>query len=94
MKSYTATYLKYFHYGEEDYIPCERCGSPSNDTHHIFGRVGLLLNDINNLIALCRKCHNLAHAEKISKDELKEIHLNFMKDHGKERIFNDSRRRG
>jgi ethanolamine utilization protein EutA (predicted chaperonin) len=80
--------MRFFDYGEEDWMPCERCGGRLIDIHHIFGRIGALLNDIFNLIGLCRLCHNLAHAEKITKEQLKEIHLKFMKEHGPGGVFN------
>ena len=80
MKSYTKTYFKFFDYDESSYIPCELCGNRAVDIHHIFGRTGDLLCDINNLIALCRECHNLAHAEKITEEQLKQKHETIIRD--------------
>jgi len=54
------------------------------DIHHIeprskFGKkTKHLQDDITNLIALCRDCHQKAHLQKqpyLYKEELKEIHL-------------------
>jgi 5-methylcytosine-specific restriction endonuclease McrA len=80
MKSYTIIYMCHFGYDESSWMPCERCNNTGVDIHHVYGR-GKLLNEITNLICLCRNCHNLAHAEKITKEQLKEIHLNFMKNY-------------
>ena len=39
-----------FHLG-----PCERCGKPGRDRHHIDGDAGN--NDRSNIAILCRSCH-------------------------------------
>lgn len=59
MKPYTKTYLTFFDYAETDFIPCECCGKRCSDTHHIIARSKemKLLNDIINLMGLCRECH-------------------------------------
>lgn len=56
--------MDYFSYGEQDFIPCEICGSKAVDIHHIFGR-GRGMDEIWNLMALCRNCHIKAHSEGI-----------------------------
>lgn len=80
MKSYIKTYINYFNYGEQDFVICEMpgCWKRAVDVHHIKpkGMGGSKTKDnIENLIGLCRACHNLAHDEKITKDELQRIHL-------------------
>jgi len=77
MRKYTKIYLEYFGYGDQDMIPCEICRTRAADIHHITGR-GIGKDVIENLMALCRECHNQAHAEKISKAELQDIHNKFM----------------
>lgn len=77
MKKYTKIYLDYFEYGEQDLIRCEICGIKAVDIHHIEpkGMGGSKTNDhIENLIALCRTCHNKAHNGLIMKEELQTIH--------------------
>jgi len=77
LKSYTKKYLTYFGYTTADFIPCEVCGARSVDVHHIEpkGMGGSKTKDfIGNLIALDRDCHNKAHANEITKDQLKKIH--------------------
>jgi len=69
--------MKHFKYGMDDIILCEVCTKPAVDIHHIDSRGmgGSKSKDyIENLIALCRNCHNDAHANKITKDELRDIH--------------------
>ncbi len=78
MKAYTKIYFNYFNIaynesGWHDYIACEYCGAESVDTHHINGR-GKGKDVIENLIALCRKCHDSAHNEILPKNYLQEIH--------------------
>ena len=60
MKKHTKIYMDYFGYGEQDFIPCELCGGKAVDIHHIHGR-GKGMDRIENLMALCRKCHTMAH---------------------------------
>lgn len=57
---YKKTYLGSFKYSEGDNIPCECCGGDAVDIHHILTRKRRrdLYNDINNLMAVCRECHD------------------------------------
>jgi hypothetical protein len=82
MQKYIKTYVDYFDYGEQDSIPCEMGCGITQDVHHIHGR-GKGKDVIENLIGLCRDRHTDAHRELISKEELNEIHLNFMRTHEK-----------
>lgn len=83
MQKHTKIYLKYFDYGEQDFIPCEACGRPAVDIHHIDGR-GPGKDVIENLMALCRKCHELANTEKLSKGLLQYIHNNVLANNRKQ----------
>jgi 5-methylcytosine-specific restriction endonuclease McrA len=62
-----------------DFIPCEVCNSKAVDIHHVIPRSKFGTkrkgeqDHISNLIALCRTCHNLAHDNVISKEELQLI---------------------
>lgn len=82
MKSYTKVYLKYFGYTTADYIPCEvsGCGKKAVDLHHVEARSKRmdLLDDIHNLMAICRTCHEKYGDKKQYKDFLKETHLKKM----------------
>ena len=78
MQKHTKVYYRYFGYGIDDVILCEACGRKAVDIHHINGRVGEDANKIDNLMALCRKCHTLAHSGKLNKGELEYIHRNFL----------------
>ena len=81
MKSYTKVYLKYFGYCEQDVILCEICGLRAVDIHHIETRKRRsdLINEINNLMALCRVCHVQYGDKKQFKEYLNEIHQNKLK---------------
>ena len=81
MKPHTKIYMRHFGYGIDDFIPCEICGAKAVDVHHIDnkGMGGSKTKDyIENLIALCRKCHDRAHDETIHKDVLQARHEQFM----------------
>ena len=82
MKAHTKIYMDYFDYLECDNIFCELCGNIGVDIHHIEARGmgGSKLKDkIENLICLCRNCHENAHyqslKERYSKENLKKVHL-------------------
>ena len=80
MRNHTKVYLKHCGYWGE-YIPCEICGREAVDIHHIEprGMGGSKNKDtIENLMGLCRECHSKAESKKISKEELKETHNNFL----------------
>lgn len=57
------------------------------DIHHIIPRSKFgskrkdEQDDIKNLMALCRKHHDEAHAEKLSKEYLKGVHQIFIHGH-------------
>lgn len=88
MQAHTKNYFDFFNIdydpisGWHDHINCELCGSTAIDLHHIENRIkGIkILNRIDNIIALCRQCHEKAHANAYgySKDYLKQVHENIM----------------
>ena len=72
-----------FGFGIQDFIPCEVCGDKAVDIHHIESRgMGGDPNGdkdvIENLQALCRKCHNEYGDVPDLLDKLKEIHLRYI----------------
>lgn len=80
MRKHTKIYLDYFGYTAGDWIACEVCGQKAVDIHHIEPR-GMggdpqgKKDVIENLQALCRKCHHEADfGTKLPKEKLKEIH--------------------
>ena len=67
--------MDHFGYGEQDFIPCENCCSKSVDIHHLkFKSLGGK-DEIENLIALCRTCHEKAHNNGAYNRHLIIIHL-------------------
>jgi len=74
MISYKKEFLKFWQLDETDYIECwmPKCFRQSVDLHHIYGRLGRLLNDPFNLIPLCRQCHQASHSKEIL-DQQSEI---------------------
>lgn len=77
MKKHTKIYLDFFNYDTDDFIPCEICASKAVDIHHIDARGmgGSKTKDtIENLMALCRQCHNTFGDIKHHKEYLRKIH--------------------
>lgn len=80
MKNYTKTYLEFFGYGIDDFIPCEvkGCNKRAVDVHHI-DRRGMggskLKNNIKNLVGLCREHHDLAESDPVFNEQVREEHL-------------------
>lgn len=90
MKPHTKIYFDYFGFTTADFIACEICGNKAVDIHHIDAR-GMGGNPskskdvIENLQAVCRKCHEDYGDKAEFKDKLKETHLKFMQYYGKNR---------
>jgi len=60
--SHGKVYAKFFGYGEQDVIMCENCRSKiASEIHHILFKSQRGKDVIENLIALCKRCHNRAH---------------------------------
>jgi 5-methylcytosine-specific restriction endonuclease McrA len=77
MKKHTKIYFDYFGYDQNSWIPCEMCGQTANDIHHIEARGmgGSKTKDIiENLQALCRKCHMNLGDKKEHKAMMKVVH--------------------
>jgi len=77
MKKYILNYMNWFDYDMSSFIPCEVCEAMAVDIHHIECR-GMggskRKNKIQNLMALCRKCHIEYGDKKQHKEFLKQKH--------------------
>jgi hypothetical protein len=65
-------------------VPCEICGAMAVDIHHIYARGmgGSNLKDvIENLMALCRKCHTEYGDISDLKEKLQELHETYLRNH-------------
>jgi len=84
MKPHTKIYLNHFGYDISDFISCEVCGNKAVDINHIDAR-GMggskEKDNIENLQALCRSCHEMYGDKKRFKEFLKNIHNNLLKNH-------------
>ena len=93
MKPYTKTYLKYFGFDESDFIPCELCGAKAVDIHHLEpkSRAKAKVNLIDNIMALCRICHDDCSRSVRINEDAKLIHrkhlLSVKIDHETERFI-------
>lgn len=85
MKRHTAVYMGFFGYKIPEDCFCEICGSQGKDIHHVEARGmgGSKLKDrIENLMCVCRNCHEVYGDVTELKITLKKVHLNFMKNNG------------
>lgn len=79
LKKHKKIYLDFFKYKEGDYVPCECCSKPATDIHHISPR-GMggdpqgKKDVIENLVGLCRACHDQTRDAKFN-DQVKKNHL-------------------
>ncbi len=76
MQKYTKNYMQSMGFDVGDFIPCEECGAPAVDVHHITPRSLGGSDEPENLIALCRSvnhCHDRAAAGKLSKEYLYSV---------------------
>jgi 5-methylcytosine-specific restriction endonuclease McrA len=83
VKKHIVVYLDHFNYDTDDFIPCEVCGAKAVDIHHIKARGmgGSNTKDvIENLQALCRKCHLDFGDKKQWMDFLIDKHKNKLDD--------------
>jgi hypothetical protein len=74
MLKHKKIYLKHFGYGMDDFVPCEHCGGRAVDIHHIIYKSQGGQNVVENLIALCRKCHDMAHNSELTASDLNLLH--------------------
>jgi 5-methylcytosine-specific restriction endonuclease McrA len=86
MKKHVKLYLDSMGFDAEWAVPCECCGAwRACDIHHIDARGmgGSKTKDtIENLMAVCRKCHDQYGDKKQWKDWLKLVHKNHMQQRG------------
>lgn len=83
MQNHVRNYLVAFNYYGFEFISCEICGAKAVDIHHVDGRSYFgsknkdAQDDVSNLVALCRFCHNSAHGptSRAFKEKLKEMIL-------------------
>jgi hypothetical protein len=78
MLNHVKIYKEFFDIGDQDYMMCEMCGRRASDVHHIDikGMGGSKTKDyIENLAALCRRCHNEVHDNPEENRRLKENHI-------------------
>lgn len=48
---------------ERDRLRCRGCGKPGEEVHHIIFRSHGGKDEPNNLVTICRNCHNQAHGK-------------------------------
>ena len=71
MKPHVKNYFKHFGYGEQDRIMCEVCNRVAKDLHHVKFKSRGGTDEVDNIIALCRECHDEAHNGELTESDLK-----------------------
>jgi hypothetical protein len=78
MIKYKKVYLQGMKYDVSDYIPCEVCTAKAVDIHHIHRR-GMGGNPnadaLENLMAVCRRCHDQYGDVPEYKEYLTNLHM-------------------
>lgn len=64
MVKYKRIFFTHYGYGEQDFIPCFNCSCRAVDIHHLIFKSQGGKDEIDNLVALCRNCHDKAHSDK------------------------------
>jgi hypothetical protein len=82
--------MNHFDYTEQDFVPCEYCGRRAADVHHLEpkGMGGSKNKDyIENLMGLCRFCHDMAHKRVSFNQKLKAKHEYLLKLHKESVVY-------
>jgi 5-methylcytosine-specific restriction endonuclease McrA len=84
MVNHKKVYIDFFKYTSADFVPCTMCLKEATDIHHIDPRMmgGVKdnrLDTIENLVALCRKCHNKAEDDDEFNEIVRRKHLKRIK---------------
>jgi len=84
MRSYTKKYLDELKLDETSFCGCEVCGCRATEIHHITARSKYKegLNKIENIMAICRSCHQNLGDKKSKMIFLLETHWQFLIDNG------------
>ena len=84
MNTYTKVYLDNLGFDETDYVQCQCCENRATEIHHIISRKRdkKLINDIQNLFAICRTCHQKYGEIKEYMPLLLKIHRAFLRNNG------------
>ena len=75
MKKHVKIYYKAHGYNDTDWVSCQVCQKTASDVHHCVFRSQGGKDTSENLIALCRACHELAHFRGKKEDWLHLEHL-------------------
>lgn len=76
MKKYVSNYLKYFGYKLQSDINCTVCRLPAVDLHHIQYKSQGGGDEVNNIVSLCRTCHEKAHKGVLTREYLQDLQDN------------------
>lgn len=77
MVNHKKVYTTFFNLDTCDQILCTSCGQVAVDIHHIAprGMGGSEKDYIENLVALCRNCHDKAESSRAFNKEVRLKHL-------------------
>jgi len=77
MINHKKVYTTFFNLDISDHILCTSCGQVAVDIHHIHprGMGGSQKDYIENLVALCRTCHDKAESSSSFNKQVRVKHL-------------------
>jgi len=77
MVNHKKVYCTFFNLDISSHILCTNCGQVAQDIHHILprGMGGSEKDYIENLVALCRKCHDKAESSYSFNKDIRIKHL-------------------
>lgn len=87
MERHIRIYNRHFDIGAQDFRQCEITGRRGRELHHIFGRVmnehlssrGITdVDDVRNVMALCREAHEFYGQKEQFNDWLWDIHQEYL----------------
>jgi 5-methylcytosine-specific restriction endonuclease McrA len=72
MKKHKQIYMDHFKIGIDEMVLCEVCDCAAVDIPHVRFKSQGGTDEIHNLIALCRDCHDESHGKVKGKELLRE----------------------
>ena len=92
MKPHVKNIMNHFGLGEQDVPVCEGCGQAAAvDAHHCTFRSQGGSDEPDNIVLLCRSCHEKAHSDCVMENALKGFALmtKWRKDEMERRMYGD-----
>ena len=67
-RKHVKNYMKTNRLGPDDVVLCRRCYKPAVDLHHIQFKSQQGSDECENLLPVCRDCHDYLHGKGLTND--------------------------